>query len=124
MWARRQEHATTGLVVLAVLLGSLWAGGLAAPAAGDPATQLTASASLPGLEPAVPPDRAPALRPPAERPNPGGRLVPLLLGMLVAWVTVAFGVRAGRPRPGSARARSLHPAAPHGARAPPHLQPA
>jgi hypothetical protein len=113
--------ATTGLVVLALLLGSLGAGGSALPAAGVPAGQLASGASLPGIEPAALPDRGPALRPAAERPIPGGRLVPLL-GMLIASVAIAHGVRASRRRFGLAPARSLVPSAPRGPRAPPHLQ--
>ncbi|HET7518687.1 MAG TPA: hypothetical protein VFN05_13540, partial [Actinomycetes bacterium] len=67
MGGNRRPHLTTAFVVVAVLLGSLWAGGLAVPAAGGPAGQLTAGASLPGIEPAALPDRVPALRPTAER---------------------------------------------------------
>jgi len=37
MRTSRRQRATTVIVVLAVLLGSLWAGGLAVPAAGGPA---------------------------------------------------------------------------------------
>ena len=124
MRVNRLRHPATGLVVLAALLGTLWAGGLAAPASGEQATQLTGGATLPWIEPAVPPDRVPALRPSAERPDPGGRLTPLLLGLLVASVTVAYGVRPGRLRSSSARARPPTPPAPVGGRAPPHLQPA
>jgi hypothetical protein len=111
-------------MVLAVLLGSLWAGSVAAPAAGDPAGQLASSAWLPGLEPAALPDRVPALRPSAERPDPGGRLLPLLLGLLTAAVAVAHGTPARRRR--SRWDRVLVPArsAPRGPRAPPRLQPA
>ena len=49
MGVNRRRLATTGLVVLAVLLGSLWAGGMAAPAAGNAAGKLAGSASLPAL---------------------------------------------------------------------------
>ena len=84
MGVDRRPHLTTAFVVVAVLLGSLWAGGLAVPAAGGPAGQLTAGASLPGIEPAALPDRVPALRPSTERPGPDGRLLPLLLGLLTA----------------------------------------
>jgi hypothetical protein len=113
--------ATTGLVVLALLLGSLWAAGPTAPTGGGPPGGLSGRAALPGIGAAVLPDRAPALRPAAERPIPGGRLVPLL-GMLVASVAIAHGVRASRRRFGPAPARSLVPSAPRGPRAPPHLQ--
>ncbi|HEU4897506.1 MAG TPA: hypothetical protein VFX88_08020 [Actinomycetota bacterium] len=120
----RRPHLTTAFVVVAVLLGSLWAGGLAVPAAGGPAGQLTAGASLPGIEPAALPDRVPALRPAAERPGPDGRLLPLLLGLLTASLTVAAGVPARRRRSGRALARPLGLSAPRGPRAPPRLQPA
>jgi hypothetical protein len=111
-------------MVLAVLLGSLWAGSVAAPAAGDPAGQLASNASLPGLEPAALPDRVPALRPSAERPDPGGRLLPLLLGLLTAAVAVARGAPACRRRSRRDRVRAPARSAPRGPRAPPRLQPA
>jgi hypothetical protein len=120
----RKRHATTGLVVLALLLGSLWAGGAAAPAAGNAGGQLAGSASLPGIGPAALPDRIPALRPSAERPDPGGRLLPLLGGLLAASLTVASGVPARRRRSSLAPARPPVLSAPRGPRAPPRLQPA
>ena len=109
------------LLVLAVVLGSLWAGGLAARAA-DPADQLTAIHTQPGAEPAILGDRAPVLRPPVGRSGPGGRLVPLLLGLLAASVVAGYGVPARRPRSSSAPTRSLVLSAPRGPRAPPRLQ--
>ena len=124
MRANLRRHTTTGLVVLAVLLGSLWAGGGTAPAIGGPAGQLTAPASLPGIEAASLPDRVPALRPSAERPDPGKRLLPLLLGLVAASLTVAHGAPARRRRSARAPARSPVLAAPSGPRAPPRLQPA
>jgi hypothetical protein len=124
MGVNRQQRGATALVVLAVLLGSLWAGGLAQPAPGDPTGQLAASHPPAGIEPAVLRDRGPALRPSAGPPGPGGRLLPLLAGMLVAALGVAGMAGAGRPRPAPPRARSLVRAAPRGARAPPLLQPA
>jgi hypothetical protein len=124
MGVNRRPHLTTAIVVLALLLGSLWAGGQAVPAAGGPAGQLTAGAPLPGIEPAALPDRAPALRPAAERPGPDGRLLPLLLGLLTASVAVAYGVGARRRRSSPPRARSLALSAFRGPRAPPRLQPA
>jgi hypothetical protein len=107
-----------------VLLGPLWAGGMTAPATGGPAGQLTAGASPPGVEAAALPDRVPALRPSAERPDPGKRLLPLLLGLLAASLTVARDLPARRRRSGRAPARSPVLAAPRGPRAPPRLQPA
>jgi hypothetical protein len=124
MRVNRQRQASTGLVVLAVLLGSLWAGGGAASAVGSPAGQLASGASLSGLEPVAPPDRVPALRPSAQRPDPGGRLLPLLLGLLAASVVAAYGVPAGRRQSGLDSARSPARSAPQGPRAPPRLQPA
>jgi hypothetical protein len=123
MGVNRRPHLTTVIVVLAVLLGSLWAGGLAVPAAGGPAGQLTTGTSLPGIEPAALPDRVPALRPAAERSGPDGRLLPLL-GLLAASLTVTYGVGARRRRSSLAPARSPLLSAPRGPRAPPHLQPA
>jgi hypothetical protein len=124
MRVNQQRRAATGLVVLAVLLGSLWAGGLAAPATGDAADQLAASRSLLGLEPAAPPDRGPALRPSAERPDPGGRLLPLLAGLLAGSLMVAAAAPARRRRSGRVAVRSPVGPAPGGPRAPPRLQPA
>ena len=123
MRTHRQRQATTLIVMLAVLLGSLWAGGLTASAT-DQAAELATGRSLPSVEAAIPPDRAQGLRPLAERPDPGGRLLPLLLGLLAASVMVTQGVRAGRRRSGPARPRSLTSPAPRRPRAPPFLQPA
>jgi hypothetical protein len=126
MGDRRRQLGTRALLVLAVALASLWAGGLAAGGlgAGDPATQLAAGRSLQGIDAAVAPQRLPSLRPASERPEPAGRQVPLLLGALVPALALAYRTRAGERRPGIARARSLAPAVPRGARAPPRLQPA
>jgi len=124
MGVNRRRQATTGLVVLAVVLGWLWVGGLAASAAGTPTDELTMSRSLLVLDPAVPPGRAPALRPAAERPDPGGRLVPLVLGLVVAALAASFGLGARRPRPGPVPVRSLLWSTHLEARAPPFLQPA
>jgi hypothetical protein len=124
MRARRQQSATRVFLVLAMVLASLWAGGLASSAVGDSADQLAASRSLPGIEPAAPTDRVPALRPPVQRPAPSGRLLPVLLGMVAAAFTVAYGVGAGRLRSRLAAARSLVRLAGLEARAPPSLQPA
>jgi hypothetical protein len=123
MRMQRQHSATRAFLVLAMVLASLWAGGLASSAAGDAADQLAASRALPGLEPAAPRDRVPALRPPVQRPAQSVRLVPVLLGILAA-CAVACGVGAGRLRSGVARAGSLVQLAQGAARAPPFLQPA
>jgi hypothetical protein len=124
MGTQRQQPATRALLVLVVVLGSLWVGGMAAPAAAEVADQLTAIHTQLGLEPAALPDRIPALRPAAERPDPGGRLLPLLLGLLAPPVAVACGARARRRRSNSAPARSPVLSAPRSPRAPPRLQPA
>lgn len=125
MRVHRQAQAPTALVVLAILLGSLWACSLGAPGQGTPVDQLTASRSLLGLEAAVLPERVPALYPLAERPEPGGRLLPLLLGLLAGSLTAAGGVPTRRRPSGRGRsARLLVLAAPWGPRAPPRLQPA
>ena len=124
MGVNRRPHLTTAIVVLVVLLGSLWAGGLVVPAAGGPTGQLTAGASLPGIEPAALPDRVPALRPSAERPAPAGRLLPLLLGLLVAGLAATFGLAPRWLRSERAAVGSLAWSSHREARAPPHLQPA
>jgi hypothetical protein len=121
----RQKHSATRVfLVLAVVLASLWAGGLASSVAENSAGQLAGTASRLGIESAALPDRVPALRPSPERPDPGGRLLPLLLGLLVASLPAAYGVPARRRRSGPAPARSPVHSAPPGPRAPPCLQPA
>ncbi len=124
MRMRRKRSATRAFLVLAVVLASLWAGGFASSAVGDSAGRLAGSASRLGIESAALPDRVPALRPSPERPDPGGRLLPLLLGLLAASLPVASGVLARRRRSGPAPARSPVLSAPRGPRAPPRLQPA
>jgi hypothetical protein len=123
MQANRQQQATRVLLVLAVLLASVWTAGVAAPAAGLSTIHLTGSHPLPGIEPAILRDRLPVLRPPVERPGPSGRLVPVLVGMLVAALAVAYGC-AGQSRSDLAPTRSLVRSTPRGARAPPPLKPA
>jgi hypothetical protein len=122
MRMRRKHSATRALLVLVVVLGSLWAGGLAASAAENAAGRLAAPAALPGIEAGALPDRVPVLRPSAERPDPGGRLLPLLGGLLAASLPVASGVPARRRRSSLAPARSPALSAPRGPRAPPRLQ--
>ena len=120
MRVNRRQQATRVLVALAVLLGSLWAGGLVA-AAGNPA-ELAAHHPQMGIQPAALRDRLLGARPPVERPGPQGRLVPLLLGALAAALVATHGLPAGWLRPGLARGRWLVRPAPLAARAPPHLQ--
>ena len=122
MWRRRQHTATRAFLVLAMVLASLWAGGLVSSAAGNSADRLAASRSLPGVEPAAPPERVPALRPPVQRSTQSGRLAPVLLAMLAAAFAVVHGVGAERLRAGLAAARSLVQLTQLEARAPPSLQ--
>jgi hypothetical protein len=124
MRMQRQQSATRVFLVFAIVLVSLWVGGLASSAVGDSADQLAASRSFPGVEPAAPRDRVPALRRPVERPSQSGRLVPVLLAMLAAALAVACGAHARRLRSDPARALSPVRATARGARAPPRLQPA
>jgi hypothetical protein len=123
MRAQRRQQTTTVIAVLALLLGSLWAGALAA-GAGNPADQLTAAHAKLGVGAAALPDRGPALRPSAERPDPGGRLLPLLGGLLAAALAATSGPRARRARPSPAAAGPLAWPSQREARAPPFLQPA
>jgi hypothetical protein len=122
MQLQRPQLPTRASLVLVMVLASLWVGGLASSAAGSSADQLATSHSPPGIEPAAPPDRVPALRLPVQRPTQSGRLVPVLLGMLAAAFAVAFGVGAGRLRSSLATARSLVQLTQLEARAPPRLQ--
>jgi hypothetical protein len=123
MRTQRQQPATRVLLALAVVLGSLWVGGLAVRPA-DTADRLADIHTQPGFEPAVLRDRAPALRPPVGRSDPSGRLVPVLLAVLAAALAVVGGMRVGRSRPGMARARLLARSIRLEPRAPPSLQPA
>jgi hypothetical protein len=122
MWTQRRQRVTRGLLVVAVLLASLWTGGLVASAAGDAAHGLATGRTQPGVQPAALRDHALAFRP-VERPGPQGRAV-LLLGALAAALAAAHRPLAARLRPCRARGRSPAGSAPPAARAPPHLQPA
>jgi hypothetical protein len=124
MRTHRQRRATTVTVVLAVLLGSLWVGGLHAPATGDPGGRLDVTRPAAALEAAVLRDGAPALRPVTERPRPGGRLLLLLVGLVLAALAAGPVLAGRRPRSGPAPARSLAWPSHREARAPPFLQPA
>jgi hypothetical protein len=124
MRIHRQARATTALLVLAVLFGSLWACVLGASGPGTPVDQLIASRSRLGLEAATLPDRATPLRLSAERPDPSGRLLlPLLLGLVGASITIANRVPTRRRQACRSPAQSPVLAAPRGPRAPPRLQP-
>ena len=122
MRMQRQHPATRVFLVLAMVLASLWAGGTASSAAGNGTDQLASSRSLPGVEPAAPRDRVPALRPPDQRPSQSGRLLPVLLGMLAGACALVHGIGAGRLRSGLAAGRSLVQRTQLEARAPPSLQ--
>jgi hypothetical protein len=117
----RRAQVATGLVAVAVLLGSVWANGLGASSAGNPADQLTASRLLLGLEAAVLPDRAPALRPSVARPESGGSM---LVGMVLAALAAAVGLRPRWLWSDWALVGPLVRSTQLEARAPPHLQPA
>jgi hypothetical protein len=119
MWVHRQAQVATGLVVVVMLLGSFWAGFLGASGAGNPADQVTASRLLLGVEAAVLPDRAPAVRPSAERPESGGST---LLGIVLAALAAAFALRPQRLRSDLAPVWPLVRSTKLEARAPPHLQ--
>ena len=106
--------------MLAVLLASLWAGGLFASTAGDTALGLAAGRAQPGIQPAALRDRALASRP-VEQPNPQGRVAPLL-GALAAALAAAHRLLAGWLRPRLTRGHALARSCPLAARAPPHLQ--
>jgi hypothetical protein len=110
------------LLALAAVLGSLWAGGITAPAVGDPAGSLTAGHARAAVEAAVLRDRVPSLRPPLDRPGPWGAA--LLIGAAAAALAGALRWRAVQVRHHLAGVRSLAAAASLGARSPPRLQPA
>ena len=116
MGVNRRPHLTTAFIeFVAVLLGSLWAGGLAVPAAGSPAGQLTAGLAAQ--------DRAggaagpgPGAAAGGQRPGPDGRLLPLLLGLLTASSLSPPACRTAAPVPagpwpgvGAVRPRGLGP---------------
>jgi hypothetical protein len=117
-----RQQATRAFLVPAVLLASLWTGGLVASTTSDAADQVATSRARPGIQPAAPPDRALAVRPPVEHPGWQGRPVPLLLGALAVALAAGHRQLAGWLGPGLARGRSLVRSTPLAARAPPHLQ--
>jgi hypothetical protein len=122
MWVHRQQRATRGFLVLAMLLASLWTGGLAASTAGDGTHGLGTGRAQPGVQPAALPDRTLASRP-AEQPGPQGR-VPPLLGALAAALAAAHRLLAVWLRPRRTRGHLPARSCPLAARAPPLLQPA
>jgi hypothetical protein len=121
MRPQRQGLAARILLALALLLGSLWVGDLAASAAGGPAGRLTDGRSRAAVEAAVLRDHASAVRAATERPGPRGWPLPAALAAALAVVARwrAVGVRLP-PAGGHAPLRD----ASLGARSPPHLQPA
>ncbi|HEV8650583.1 MAG TPA: hypothetical protein VG276_14545 [Actinomycetes bacterium] len=122
MRVNRHDRIARVLLVAAVVLASLWLGGLAASAKGDPADHLAAGRPQHGIEPAARRDRAPVLRLLVDRPDARGRVVPLLLGALAGALTVACLWRAEGAGPDLTRVRSLVRSTPLAARAPPLLQ--
>jgi hypothetical protein len=122
MRIHRQQRATRGFLVLAVLLASLCTGGLVASTAGGGTHGLGTGRAQPGVQPAALPDRALASRP-AEQPGQQGR-VPPLLGALAAALAAAHRLLAVWLRPRRARGHLPARSSPLAARAPPLLQPA
>jgi hypothetical protein len=118
MQMNRQQLSIKAWFALALVLGSLWVGGLAAASASDPSDHLTKAAQQ-RMQPAALPDPLVALRPAPERSGWFGRLVRLLLAVLVAAHAAGYWRRAGGPRPGLTRAGSRICSAPLQARAPP-----
>ena len=118
-----RQQGTRIFLVVAVVLASLWMGGLAASSAANLADYLASSRAQLGIQPAALRDSAPALRPAAERPGPRGHLVPLLAALAAA-LAGACRWRAAAQRPGVAWSGSRVCSTPLEARAPPHLQPA
>jgi hypothetical protein len=96
MRANWQQVVTRVLLALAVLLASVSTASLASPAAGHSTIHLTARGTLPGIEPAVLRDRVAALNQAVERPDRSGRLLPVLIGMLVAVLAAGIGLRRRR----------------------------
>lgn len=121
MRVNRHDRIARVLLVAAVVLASLWSGGLVASAKGDPADHLAAGRPQHGIEPAA--RRARVLGLLLDRPDGRGRAVPMLVGTLVAALAGAYAGRAERLGRSLAWVRSLVRSALLGARAPPHLQP-
>jgi hypothetical protein len=88
---------------LALMLGSLWVGGLATTSAGDPSDYLAKRAQQ-RMQSAALPDLVVALRPAPERSGSFGRLVRSPLAVLVAAYAAGYWRRAAGPRPGLTRA--------------------
>jgi hypothetical protein len=112
------------LFALALVLGSLWIGGLAAAAVGDVSEYLATEHAQQRMQSAVLPDLVVVLRPAPERFSSFGRLERLLLAVLVSAGAAGDRRRVAGPRPGLTRAGSRVCSTPLQARAPPCLQPA
>jgi hypothetical protein len=122
MRSRRRPPAIRFLLVAVLVLATVWVGAPApGPARADADGRLTAAAARPGAEAAVLRDRAPVLGAPAARPGPGGPLLPVLVGLLVAALGAAAAARVLGPPWQRIGARSLPGCARLDARAPPPL---
>mgnify|MGYP003288018466 CR=1 FL=1 len=111
MQMNRQRLSINAWFALALMLGSLWVGGLATTSAGDPSDYLAKRAQQ-RMQSAALPDLVVALRPAPERSGSFGRLVRLLLAVLVAAYAAGYWRRAAGPRPGLTRVSRV-PAPPH-----------
>jgi hypothetical protein len=125
MRSRRPSVATRFLLVAALVLAAMWAGAaVPGPAGAGTDSGRVAAATRPGSEAAVLRDRGPALGAPADRPGPGGPLLSVLLGLLVAALGAAAAARALGSPWRRTRARSQPGRTRLDARAPPRfLQP-
>jgi hypothetical protein len=124
MQMNRQRLSINAWFALALMLGSLWVGGLATTPAGDAPDYLAAKRAQQRMQSAALPDRVVSLRPAPERSGWFGRLVRVLLAFLVSAYAAGYWRRAAGSRPGLTRARLWSRSAPLPARAPPWLQPA
>ena len=123
MQMNRKRLSINAWFALALMLGSLWVGGLATTSAGDPSDYLAKRAQQ-RMQSAALPDLVVALRPAPERSGSFGRLVRSPLAVLVAACAAGYWRRAAGPRPGLTRVKPRACSAPRQARAPPCLQPA
>jgi hypothetical protein len=123
MQMNRQRLSMHAWFALALMLGSLWVGGLATAPAGDAPDSLAAKRAQQRMQSAALPDRVVALRRAPQRSGWFGRLV-RVLAVLVPAYTAGYWRRAAGPRPGRTRAGLWSRFAPLPARAPPCFQPA